>query len=118
MNQAAANPTLHRCPLCGQAASLDGVKIVADRRLLVVDGATIEFTPKEFAVVERLHKTFGRAVDKDSLIMAMYPDADSEPEWESLAIVIMKVRRKIAGTRVRIVSIFKSGVLMELGKGK
>ena len=120
MNQAAPNPTPHSCPLCGQAALLDGVKLVPDYRALAIDGAMIQFTGKEFAVVERLHRSFGRAVSKDSLMMAMYPNPDEEPEGNSdfVSIILHKVRRKLAWSRVAIANVWGFGALMKLKRGK
>ncbi|MGE5468737.1 MAG: response regulator [Ignavibacteria bacterium] len=79
-----------------------GLRIAMNGGGVFVDGAPLDLTPRELAVLETLAKRAGRIVTKEHLFASVFPgDSDSNPN--AVEVHISRLRRKIetAGATIR-----------------
>lgn len=75
-------------------------------------GVPLVFTPRERAVLELLIARPGKAVSKDRLFESIFvSDADASPD--AIEIYVHRIRRKLEGSGVRIVTLRGIGYLLE-----
>jgi two-component system response regulator TctD len=75
-------------------------------------GALLNLTPREFAVLESLVLRAGKVVGKDQLHGRLFP-LESEARADAIEVYVHRLRRKLAGSRVRIVTLRGLGYLLE-----
>jgi two-component system OmpR family response regulator len=83
----------------------------AGRRVLL-DGAAIELSSREFAVLEILITRSGRVVSKDALIQGLY-GLDREVGVNAVEIFVHRVRKKVQNSGVNIRTVRGLGYLLE-----
>ncbi|MDD5250804.1 MAG: response regulator [Rhodocyclaceae bacterium] len=78
------------------------MKIAMDGGGVFVDGAPVDLTPRELAVLEALARRAGRIVAKEHLFAAVFPD-DSDSNANAIEVHVSRLRRKIepAGATIR-----------------
>jgi DNA-binding response OmpR family regulator len=81
-------------------------------RRVTVDKVPIECSGREFEVLETLMLREGRVVSKEDLMQRLY-DADSEVSPNAVEVFLSRIRRKIAGSGVSILTIRGLGYLLE-----
>lgn len=84
-------------------------------RAFELGGERLALTPREFAVLESLVLRAGKAVAKDHLHERLFTlESDSRPD--AIEVYVHRLRRKLAGSRVRIVTLRGLGYLLEEAK--
>ena len=78
-------------------------------------GKALSLTPREFAVLESLVLRAGKVVAKDQLHGRLFP-LESEARADAIEVYVHRLRRKLAGARVRIVTLRGLGYLLEEAK--
>jgi DNA-binding response OmpR family regulator len=71
------------------------VEIRTAARLVLVDGAEVPVTAKEFDILEVLARHAGRAVSRSAILLAVWGTED-EAAGASLEVLIARLRRKIS----------------------
>jgi two-component system, OmpR family, response regulator TctD len=77
-----------------------------------LDGKVLNLTPREHAVLESLLLRAGKVVAKDQLHEHLYA-LESEASADAIEVYVHRLRRKLAGARVRIVTLRGLGYLLE-----
>ncbi len=80
-----------------------------------LDGRPLALTPREFAVLESLVLRAGKVVAKDQLHQRLFP-LESEARADAIEVYVHRLRRKLAGARVRIETLRGLGYLIEEAK--
>lgn len=83
---------------------------------LIVDGKTIQVSPRELAVFKRLLRANGKPVQKRSTFFEVWGE-DSEVNWKILDVILSTLRKKLNGTRVRIETIYGFGHKLVIAQG-
>jgi two-component system response regulator TctD len=80
-------------------------------RLFTLAGEPLALTPREHAVLEQLMLKAGRTISKAALSAAVYDfDADADPS--AIEIYVHRVRKKLEGAQVNIVTLRGLGYLL------
>jgi two-component system, OmpR family, response regulator len=89
-------------------------KLILDSagRRVSMDGATMELSSREFAVLEILMMRKGRVVSKDALMQGLY-ESDQEVGVNAVEILVHRVRKKVQNTGVNIRTVRGLGYLLE-----
>ena len=96
-------------PACGDLV-LDPVSHAFE-----LEGRLLSLTPREFAVLESLMLRAGKVVAKDALHERLFP-LESEARADAIEVYVHRLRRKLAGARVRIATLRGLGYLIEEAK--
>jgi len=75
-------------------------------------GKLLSLTPREFAVLESLVLRAGKVVAKGQLHERVF-SLESEAKADAIEVYVHRLRRKLAGARVRIVTLRGLGYLLE-----
>lgn len=103
------------CPTCGHAGEASSLHVDIDERSVVVDGEAIRVTPMQAKIADILARKVHRTVRRDALYQLVYGDRiDGGPEPKTLDVHIWRLRKALAHTRCRIVTIWGSGLKMKL----
>ncbi|MDB5927041.1 MAG: response regulator [Betaproteobacteria bacterium] len=81
-------------------------------RRALVDGAGVELSAREWAVLELLAARAGRVVSKDALMKSLY-EWDEEVSPNAIEIYVHRVRKKLMDSGVTIRTIRGLGYLLE-----
>ena len=76
------------------------------------DGEPMEFTPRELALMHALLARPGHAVPKERLFEQVFPGA-TEVQYEAIEVVAYRLRRKLAGTGLMLVTLRGLGYLLK-----
>ncbi|MBK8323191.1 MAG: response regulator [Betaproteobacteria bacterium] len=104
LRRSQAGGELH--PSCGELV-LDPAA-----RAFRLGAAHLALTPREFAVLEALVVRAGKVVAKDHLHERIY-SLESESRPDAIEVYVHRLRKKLAGSRVRIVTLRGLGYLLE-----
>ena len=87
------------------------------RKAFLLSGEPLSLTPREHAALSALlHKT-GQPISKVHLFDKVFNlDSDSSPD--AVEVVVHRLRKKLAGTGVQIVTVRGLGYLLEAGDGE
>ncbi len=91
---------------CG-SLSYDG-----ESRAFTLDGALLLLTPREHAALVALLTRSGYPVDKAQLFGKVFTQ-DSESSLDAIEVVLHRLRKKLAGSDVRIVTVRGLGYMLE-----
>ena len=80
-------------------------------RMFTLAGEALGLTPREHAVLEQLVLKAGRAVSKGALSGAIY-DFDTDADPSAIEIYVHRLRKKLEGSRVEIVTLRGLGYLI------
>ena len=78
-------------------------------------GKVLNLTPREHAVLESLLLRAGKVVAKDQLHQRLFP-LESEAKADAIEVYVHRLRRKLEGAGVRIVTLRGLGYLLEEAK--
>ena len=74
--------------------------------------APMDLTPRELALLRTLLAQPGRAVAKERLYELVFP-GQSEVQYEAIEVVVYRVRKKLAGTGVALMTLRGLGYLLK-----
>ncbi|MBL0140865.1 MAG: response regulator [Betaproteobacteria bacterium] len=92
--------------------SCAGLVLDSASRAFELDGKLLSLTPREHAVLESLLLRVGKVVAKDQLHQRLFP-LESGASPDAIEVYVHRLRRKLAGARVRIVTLRGLGYLLE-----
>ena len=108
---------MHPCPTCGQPFPDAAWRYSVDAASIIVSGSIIQLTPLESALFGMLARYPGRIVHKDNLINAIYDGDEPRDAMNSLDVLLCKLRAKIKGTLLAIVTHYEHGVSLVVNNG-
>ncbi|MGW7517588.1 response regulator transcription factor [Streptomyces sp. NPDC054796] len=73
-----------------------GIRLVRARREVLVDGRSVDLTPKEFDVLDVLLKSRGEAVSHQDLLRMVW-DENLDPRTSAVRALVSRLRRKLGG---------------------
>ena len=76
-----------------------------------VDERVLELTPREQALLKALIAQPGHAVAKDKLFRVVFP-MESEIQFEAIEVVAYRLRKKLAGSGVSLITLRGLGYLL------
>ncbi|WP_313312730.1 response regulator [Pulveribacter sp.] len=79
---------------------------------IYVHGEPLDLTPRELALLRALLAQPGRAVAKERLYELVFP-GQSEVQYEAIEVVVYRVRKKLAGTGVALMTLRGLGYLLK-----
>ena len=107
------------CPVCGHVGgTMEGVKLLAGKHLLVVDDQTRYLTKAQYAIVELLFRRAPRTVTYWALYEAMPREGDHDVCLEIVKVTACAIRHKLKGTALegKLTTSWGKGYAMELAK--
>lgn len=72
----------------------------------------IDLTPREVALLLPLMSKVGQAVSKEQLFKLVFPNA-TEVQYEAIEVVVYRLRKKLAGTGVNLITLRGLGYLLK-----
>ncbi len=72
----------------------------------------MDLTPREIALLSALMHKLGHAVSKEQLFDQVFPNA-SEVQYEAVEVVVYRLRKKLAGTGVSLMTLRGLGYLLK-----
>ena len=76
-------------------------------------GLVLELTPRELALLQALIVKPGHAVSKEKLFELVFPGA-AEVQYEAVEVVVYRLRKKLTGTGVKLVTLRGLGYLLKV----
>jgi two-component system response regulator TctD len=101
-----ARGSAHAALQCGTLSRAHG------SRAFTLDGVLLQLTPRESAALSVLLARSGSPVEKSQLSSKVFP-ADSNAGPDAIELVLHRLRRKLAGGDVRIVTVRGLGYMLE-----
>jgi two-component system, OmpR family, response regulator TctD len=89
---------------------------IANKQFLLFD-KPLSLTPREFAMLTTLIQRVGEPISKERLLDRVFGDRD-EVNLEATEVLVYRLRKKLTGTVVRIVTMRGFGYVLEVGPGK
>lgn len=74
--------------------------------------AVIDLTPRELALLVPLMSKVGHAISKEQLFKLVFPNA-TEVQYEAIEVVVYRLRKKLAGTGVNLMTLRGLGYLLK-----
>lgn len=94
------------------APSFGGLQLDAESGAVLRDGTPMDLTQREAALLRALLARPGQAVAKERLLELVFPgDADVQPE--AVEVVAYRLRKKLAGAPVQLVTLRGLGYLLK-----
>ncbi len=84
----------------------------SESRAFSLEGSLLFLTPREHAALAALISRSGYPVDKSQLFGKVFPH-DSEANLDAIEVVLHRLRKKLAGSDVRIVTVRGLGYMLE-----
>jgi two-component system, OmpR family, response regulator TctD len=78
------------------------------------EGLVLELTPRELALLQALMVKPGHAVAKEKLFELVFP-GEAEVQYEAVEVVVYRLRKKLEGTGVTLVTLRGLGYLLKAG---
>jgi two-component system response regulator TctD len=94
------------------APAFGGLQVDADSGAILRDGRPMELTQRESALLRALLVRPGQAVAKERLLELVFPD-DPEVQPEAVEVVAYRLRKKLAGCPVQLVTLRGLGYLLK-----
>lgn len=76
-------------------------------------GLVLELTPRELALLQALIVKPGHAVSKERLFELVFP-GEADVQYEAVEVVVYRLRKKLAGTGVSLVTLRGLGYLLKV----
>lgn len=92
--------------------TLGGLKLDLNSHQFTVDGETLAFTPREFAVLRTLMLKSGEPVSKQYILDRLI-DTDSDLSLEAIEVIIYRLRKKLPTTAVEITTLRGIGYCLQ-----
>ncbi|HRO82944.1 MAG TPA: winged helix-turn-helix domain-containing protein, partial [Alicycliphilus denitrificans] len=80
--------------------------------IIYAHGAPMDLTPRELALLRALLAQPGHAVTKERLYELVFP-GQSEVQYEAIEVVVYRLRKKLAGTGVVLMTLRGLGYLLK-----
>ena len=87
------------------------IRFERDGGAIYRDGVPMELTPRELALMHALLARPGHAVAKERLFEQVFP-GEAEVRYEAIEVVAYRLRRKLAGTGLELVTLRGLGYLL------
>ena len=84
----------------------------AESRAFTLDGTLLHLTPREHAALAALITRSGAPVEKNQLFARVF-DPDTDASLDAIEVVLHRMRKKLAGSNVRIVTVRGLGYMLE-----
>ena len=94
------------------APAFAGLQVDADSGAILRDGHPMELTQRETALLRALLARPGQAVAKERLLDLVFP-GDTEVQPEAVEVVAYRLRKKLAGSPVQLVTLRGLGYLLK-----
>jgi two-component system response regulator TctD len=94
------------------AATLGVLRHDKDSGAIYAHDAPMDLTPRELALLRALLAQPGRAVAKERLYELVFP-GQSDVQYEAIEVVVYRVRKKLAGTGVVLMTLRGLGYLLK-----
>ncbi|HCL86498.1 MAG TPA: two-component system response regulator [Comamonadaceae bacterium] len=94
------------------ALALGALRCDRDSGAIYVQGEPMDLTPRELALLRALLAQPGRAVPKERLYELVFP-GQSEVQYEAIEVVVYRLRKKLAGTGVALMTLRGLGYLLK-----
>ena len=98
-------------PVPGAGVRLGRLRHERDGGAIYHDDVPMELTPRELALMHALLARPGHAVAKERLFEQVFP-GETEVRYEAIEVVAYRLRRKLAGTGVALVTLRGLGYLL------
>lgn len=92
-----------------------GLQIDPDSHAVYCDGKPMDLSAREVALLRALLAQPGRAVDKSRLCDMVFR-GDEDVQADAIEVVAYRLRKKLAGTDVRLVTLRGLGYLLDLAR--
>jgi two-component system, OmpR family, response regulator TctD len=88
-----------------------GLSVDGESGAVRLDGAPMELTPREAAMLRALLARPGQAVAKERLVETVFPGEDVQPD--AIEVVAYRLRKRLAATGVQLVTLRGLGYLLK-----
>jgi two-component system response regulator TctD len=95
-----------------QTSALGALRLDRDNRALYLQGAVMDLSPREFALMAALMKNPGKAVAKERLLDLVFPD-QTNVQLEAIEVVVYRLRKKLVMAGVTLVTLRGLGYLLK-----
>ena len=99
-------PALHELP------SFGGLRLAPDSGAVYHQGQPLELAPREAALLRALLARAGQALPKERLFELVFP-GEAEVQSDAIEVVAYRLRKKLAATGVRLVTLRGLGYLLQ-----
>ncbi len=99
-------------PPADEALVLGALRYDKDNGVLYAWGQPLDLTPRERALMQALLARPGHAVAKERLFALVFPGA-TEVQYEAVEVVVYRLRKKLAGTGVALMTLRGLGYLLK-----
>ncbi|MCT9809701.1 response regulator [Acidovorax sp. Be4] len=99
-------------PPADEAQVLGALRYDKDNGVLYAWGQPLDLTPRERALMQALLARPGHAVAKERLFALVFPGA-TEVQYEAVEVVVYRLRKKLAGTGVALMTLRGLGYLLK-----
>lgn len=90
-----------------------GLRYEKESGAIYHQGLVLELTPRELALLQALIVKPGHAVSKERLFELVFP-GEAEVQYEAVEVVVYRLRKKLAGTGVTLVTLRGLGYLLKV----
>ena len=94
------------------ALSMGAISYEKESGIIYAQGAPMDLTPREQALLRALLAQPGRAVTKERLYELVFP-GQSEVQYEAIEVVVYRLRKKLTGTGVALMTLRGLGYLLK-----
>jgi len=98
-------------PLTGTVVQIGAIRYDKDSGAIYLGGDVMELTPRELALMRALLAQPGRAVAKERLYEQVFP-GQLDVQYEAIEVVVYRLRKKLAGTGLTLVTLRGLGYLL------
>ncbi len=99
-------------PLAQEESVLGALRYEKQSGALYAWGEPLDLTPRERALVQALIARPGHAVAKERLFALVFP-GETEVQYEAVEVVVYRLRKKLAGTGVTLMTLRGLGYLLK-----
>ena len=89
-----------------------GLRYEKESGAIYHQGLVLELTPRELALLQALIVKPGHAVSKERLFELVFP-GEAEVQYEAVEVVVYRLRKKLAGTGVTLMTLRGLGYLLK-----
>lgn len=106
---------LHRRAPAGRGDdALAGLRVDRESGAIWWQGEVLELAPREAALLQALLARPGQAVAKERLFELVFP-GEAEVQYEAIEVVVYRLRKKLAPTGAKLVTLRGLGYLLKAG---
>ncbi len=102
----------HAAPAPQEPDALGALRCDRDSGAVYAHGQALDLTPREAALLRALLAQPGRAIAKERLYELVFP-GQSEVQYEAIEVIVYRLRKKLAGTGVALMTLRGLGYLVK-----